>query len=76
MISTLLLLLVLRDEGSASSFKTKQSSPFIVFSPVQMEFVNKLAVDFGSRPCQHSKKQLILQNILTKLRQFQAVNNV
>nr|GMC94237.1 zinc finger BED domain-containing protein RICESLEEPER 2-like [Ipomoea batatas] len=39
-----------RAQCSASSFSTKQSSPFTVFSPVQIEFENKSAVDFGSRP--------------------------
>lgn len=49
-ISALSLFLALRAEGSASSFSMKQSSLFIVFSPMHMELVKRLAVDFGSIP--------------------------
>lgn len=49
-ISTLLLLLALKVEGSASSFNTKQSSLLAVFSPMQMELENRFAVDLGSSP--------------------------
>lgn len=50
-ISTLLLLLALSIEGSASSLSMKQSSSLIGFSPMQTELLNKFAVDLGSRPC-------------------------
>lgn len=51
-ISTLLVLLALSAEASASTFNMKQSSLLIVFSMTQRtEFENKFAVDLGSRPC-------------------------
>lgn len=47
----LAVLCALRTSLFVSSFKMKQSSLLVVFSPMHIALKNKLTVDLGSRPC-------------------------
>lgn len=66
MISAGPSLLAFNVRGSAASFRMKQSSPLMFFSPMQIESVNMLAVVLGSRPCNQRSRSVTLASHTTK----------